>query len=120
MNEHLAHFKDCLICKRKFQTNNHQQKYCSHSCSLKAEGSRRKNSKEIQPYRIFERDGFKCHYCGKSPHLDNIILTIDHIIPLVLGGNDKDDNLITACSYCNSVKGDRLLSLEIIEFLKSR
>lgn len=120
MNEHLVEFKNCLFCNKRFETRNCQQKYCTHSCALKAESLRRKNISEIQSYQIFERDGFRCHYCGRSPHLDGIVLTIDHLIPLVRGGTNKEENIITACNYCNSAKTNKLLSIDIIEFLKSR
>ena len=120
INDHLLHKSICNICGREYETRLHNQKYCTHACALRAEAARRKGTPEIKPYQIFERDGFKCHYCGKSPHLDNIVLTIDHIIPLILNGDDQENNLITACNNCNSLKGSKLLSLEIIRFLKSR
>jgi 5-methylcytosine-specific restriction endonuclease McrA len=51
---------------------------------------------------IFERDGYKCQYCGRLADL-----TIDHILPLSRGGSNNRDNLTTACRSCNSAKGDR-------------
>ncbi|MBU1065082.1 HNH endonuclease [bacterium] len=54
---------------------------------------------------IFRRDNHTCQYCGAT----NIPLTIDHIIPKVLGGKETWENLVTACIRCNNKKGDRLL-----------
>ena len=54
---------------------------------------------------IFRRDNHTCQYCGAK----NVSLTIDHIIPKVLGGRDTWDNLVTACVSCNNRKGDQLL-----------
>jgi hypothetical protein len=61
-------------------------------------------------FRILERDGFKCQYCGKSPRLEpSTILNVDHIRPAALGGSWSEDNLITACLECNLGKGDLIL-----------
>jgi len=54
---------------------------------------------------IFRRDNHTCQYCEAT----NVPLTIDHIIPKVLGGKDTWENLVTACICCNNKKGDRLL-----------
>lgn len=53
---------------------------------------------------IYKRDGNKCQYCGAIKDL-----TIDHIHPRSLGGQDTWENLVTACSSCNSKKGGKLL-----------
>jgi len=52
---------------------------------------------------ILRRDNYKCAYCGRS----DLMLTVDHIIPKAKGGNDSWENLITACTRCNNIKGDR-------------
>ncbi len=52
---------------------------------------------------IFRRDNFQCQYCGRNDRL----LTIDHVLPRSKGGDDSWENLITACSYCNTKKGNR-------------
>lgn len=54
---------------------------------------------------IFKRDKGACQYCGK-----NRSLTLDHVIPKSKGGKSTWNNLVAACSSCNSQKGD--LSLE--------
>ena len=54
-----------------------------------------KGIKEI----IFKRDGYKCLCCRAT---DN--LTIDHIIPVSLGGTTEIDNLQTLCMRCNRRK----------------
>lgn len=52
---------------------------------------------------ILLRDSFQCQYCGKTDHP----LTIDHIVPRSRGGEHTWENLITACSRCNSKKGNK-------------
>ncbi len=54
---------------------------------------------------IFRRDNYRCQYCGAS----DVPLTTDHIIPKSLGGQDTWENLITACSACNTKKGGKTL-----------
>ena len=53
---------------------------------------------------IYKRDGHKCQYCGSTKNL-----TIDHIIPRSRGGEDTWENLVVACSSCNTKKGNTLL-----------
>ncbi len=52
---------------------------------------------------IFRRDNFTCQYCGRTDRP----LTIDHMVPRSKGGEDTWENLITACSHCNTMKGSR-------------
>jgi hypothetical protein len=54
---------------------------------------------------ILERDGHKCRYCGRALGLDECV--IDHVMPIAQGGREDDDNLVTACTLCNSHKGAR-------------
>lgn len=60
-------------------------------------------------FRILERDGFRCRYCGKSAAAAQ--LHVDHVKPLAAGGLDEESNLVTACSDCNLGKGARVLAL---------
>jgi 5-methylcytosine-specific restriction enzyme A len=57
---------------------------------------------------VYARDGYKCVYCGRKGR--RILLTIDHIFPVVLGGTDEVGNLVTACRACNLTKGARPLN----------
>lgn len=59
-------------------------------------------------FEIFKRDGFACHYCGRTP--PQVKLEVDHIVPKSAGGSDDRINLITACFDCNRGKSDGLLS----------
>jgi len=59
-------------------------------------------SKKLR-FTVFARDGFQCQYCGRHPPA--VVLHCDHVIPVVDGGGDTEDNLITSCQDCNLGKG---------------
>lgn len=59
-------------------------------------------------FEVFKRDIFACQYCGATP--PSVILHVDHITPVALGGKNRIDNLITSCSSCNLGKGATPLS----------
>ena len=65
---------------------------------------------------LHERDGWKCHYCGNSNPGE---LTLDHKTPRSRGGDDSDENLITACKSCNSRKRNKTYD-EYLEWLAQR
>jgi len=54
---------------------------------------------------IFDRDGFRCAYCGATDRP----LHCDHIIPLSRGGTNVVSNLVTACQDCNLAKSNKTL-----------
>ena len=60
--------------------------------------------------QIKERDNHTCKTCGVSVHEEkNLLLEIDHIIPLAKGGITSEDNLQTLCWKCNRKKGAKLV-----------
>ena len=98
-----------------------------------------------QRKRIYDRDHYQCRYCGSKlvlrevltllsvvdpvqfpwhsnwktgsihPTFPMTIPTVDHVVPIVLGGTDDDDNLVTACWPCNQRKGDLPLTLPLVD-----
>jgi len=58
--------------------------------------------------QIFERDEFRCVYCGEQ--FDVGELTVDHVQPRMRGGDRSSGNLVTACSACNVRKGGARLA----------
>jgi len=65
-------------------------------------------------FRIFERDSFRCVYCGRSA-VDGLTISVsfheDHVFPKSLGGADIDENLVTCCADCNLGKKQKVLSV---------
>lgn len=59
---------------------------------------------------IKKRDNFTCCNCGNSTHAEpNLLLEIDHIIPVAKGGRTAEDNLQTLCWKCNRAKSDKII-----------
>jgi 5-methylcytosine-specific restriction endonuclease McrA len=59
---------------------------------------------------LFARDRYRCQYCGRygvelKPRES---LTRDHLVPLSRGGTNDWANVVTACSPCNTRKGNRM------------
>jgi hypothetical protein len=58
---------------------------------------------------IKNRDNFTCCNCGNSSHVEpNLLLEIDHIIPVSKGGCTVENNLQTLCWKCNRAKSDKI------------
>jgi 5-methylcytosine-specific restriction endonuclease McrA len=53
-------------------------------------------------YEVLRRDDHACRYCGHTA--PDVPLTVDHVIPVALGGTDEPENLVTACKDCNAGK----------------
>ncbi|MFE7899186.1 HNH endonuclease [Streptomyces sp. NPDC057424] len=69
---------------------------------------------EIEPGKVFDRDGWTCYLCGEDVdrllrYPDPMSASLDHVVALSRGGTHTWDNV--ACSHlrCNLQKGDRPL-----------
>lgn len=68
---------------------------------LPPEGAAMAVSKRLR-FEVLKRDRHKCRYCGRGA--DEVALTVDHVIPVALGGTDTADNLTACCNQCNGGK----------------
>ena len=60
--------------------------------------------------QIKERDKYTCQYCGNSINQEpNLLLEIDHKIPVSKGGLTEESNLQTLCWRCNRTKSNKLI-----------
>lgn len=67
---------------------------------------------DISRLALAERDGWRCHLCGKKVRAskrkrDPLGPSIDHILPISLGGTHTWDNVALAHDRCNRSKGAR-------------
>lgn len=61
--------------------------------------------------KIKQRDNYACQKCGLSINDEkNLLLEIDHIIPISKGGISTEENLQTLCWKCNRTKGAKVNS----------
>ena len=59
-------------------------------------------------FEVLKRDRFQCQYCGRAA--PDVLLEVDHVLPVSAGGTDELENLRTSCQGCNRGKSDRLLA----------
>ncbi len=64
-----------------------------------------KKPPRFQKKVLFNRDSWKCQYCGVE--LCYALITVDHIFPASRGGSTTWKNCVAACKKCNNGKGDR-------------
>lgn len=78
---------------------------------------RRQKIEEREPFTEEERDiiaaksGHKCAHCGK-PVYYGYGGTVDHYVPISLGGTNDMRNLFLMCKDCNEEKTDRVLTVK--------
>jgi len=124
----------CKECNTEFMTEcgNPRSVFCCQSCADKYErrvehssqrhkdymkGCKRKREKQIAEQKleevsyefIFKRDKGVCGICGLPVHEDKFVDsnwggTIDHIVPLSVGGYHSNRNCQLAHRICNSLK----------------
>jgi hypothetical protein len=93
-------------------------RYCSLRCSRRMSKHRYRARKraayveDVSPVRIFERDRWRCRLCNKRVHRHRVpphplAPVLDHVVPLAAGGTHEAANTQCAHFICNSVKGDR-------------
>jgi 5-methylcytosine-specific restriction endonuclease McrA len=117
-----THNKKCAFCGKVFSTIEANRKYCpTQDCSYNIERLRVANGGSVyrKRFKLLERDGFRCQYCGLTP-ADGITLRLDHIVPKAKGGIDHESNIITSCEHCNCGKGDILLDDALVKLMKKR
>lgn len=91
-------------------------KYLSESIKFKKSvaGQRALMTSSLRE-KIKKRDNYTCQKCGLSIKDEpNLLLEIDHIIPLSKNGLTTEDNLQTLCWRCNRTKGSKI-EKEVIE-----
>jgi hypothetical protein len=93
-------------------------KFCAQACRDRYKSRQRRakrNKVAHEPYSrvyVFDRDNWACGICKKKindrhvyPHPKSG--SIDHIVPISLGGTDTLDNVQAAHWRCNASKGNR-------------
>ena len=63
-----------------------------------------KKKKEL----IRKRANFCCEYCQSLEDFSPQTFSMEHIIPIILGGNDTLSNLALSCQTCNNHKYNKI------------
>ena len=58
-----------------------------------------------------------CYYCKKA--LSPETVTMDHVIPVSLGGHTSKGNVVPSCKTCNTLKKD-MTPLQWLEFTRNQ
>ena len=115
----------CVVCGKEFTTLNPLQKTCSKKCGRRWASrlqSHRLDGKivnnDITLEALYNRDSGVCYLCGCKCNWDDKTVTpegftitgptyptIEHVLPLAMGGLHSWKNIRLACFKCNSIKG---------------
>ncbi len=103
----------CLGCGL-IDSGNEFFKARNRSAKQAGKRTKRRRLSKARRTRILTRDDWTCQNSEcSSPNLrllsDNQI-SIDHINPLVLGGENSDDNYQSLCYICDKEKGTRIIN----------
>lgn len=74
-------------------------------------------SKRVR-FEVLRRDNHACRYCGATA--PDVRITLDHVVPTALGGDDSPSNLVAACGDCNSGKTSTSPSEVIVQDVDER
>lgn len=102
----------CDGCGQTFTAEHPMARWCSTRCQRRYWSlvqSRQRGALSEADYTdraVFERDSWTCHLCHKPvdpdlPRSHPMGATIDHLIPLSLGGIDTESNVALAHRSCN-------------------
>lgn len=72
----------------------------------------RRSISRRQQEQIRRRAQELCEYCHTAEQWQYVPFTVDHILPVSLGGSNRLDNLALACFHCNRRKTDRLMAID--------
>lgn len=115
----------CVECGKTFEAPSVQYKTCSPECRRRHANT--KPDRRLKKYgqqsngitlrRLYKRDAGVCYLCGRTCDWNdkttdengtiicgNTYPSIEHVIPLSLGGPNDWDNVRLACRGCNTAK----------------
>jgi hypothetical protein len=92
-DDRLLEIKNCLVTSEAFDINRNSYK------SRRRMATRFTSKKEIRR-AVFEKHGEQCAKCGATEKIE-----LDHIVPVVKGGENNIKNMQPLCKSCNSSKG---------------
>jgi hypothetical protein len=61
---------------------------------------------------VVERSGYRCEYCGLAQVGQEATFHVDHVVPVIAGGQTTAENLALACVSCSLRKGALRIGLD--------
>ena len=96
------------VYNRKYKQT-HREKTREHSRKRRCLKLKIVGSHSIGEWELLKKQyGATCPCCGRAE--PEIVLTLDHIIPLTKGGSDYIENIQPLCKSCNSKKKNRIIA----------
>ena len=83
-------------------------KICYRNACWKTKKNKRKTYSQSTRKLIYNNAGGRCELCGRKILFED--MTLDHVIPLSMGGADEVENLSCVCFADNLFKGNILPS----------
>jgi len=78
----------------------------------------RKSNYQKEKKALIERDGRACFYCGKLMYIKDI--SLEHLIPLSMGGKNVLSNMVLAHEDCNQEVGNMPIYKKVDLAIKKR
>jgi 5-methylcytosine-specific restriction endonuclease McrA len=100
---------ECLPVRR-LQVSLSQRIYCDRMTERQLRRQREIKAPGLTLWAIrkllkeWQSQNLTCFYCDDFP------TTVDHVVPLIHGGTNYQENLVPCCRPCNSSKGDKSLN----------
>lgn len=107
--------KDCYLQSDQYKLITRQVRHSRRARMRNAQ------IEDVDSLVIAQRDKYKCHICRKRvnmnlEHNDKYSPTMDHLIPISLGGDHTYANIRLAHRTCNSSKGNRAVNEQLLLF----
>lgn len=114
------------ICLNTFGELILRYTYNYHTIYLKSKSPfncKRKNSNKRDRERLYINQNHKCYWCNCDCKFNTFNgdlkkFTVDHVLPINVGGNNHWLNLVGSCQECNLRRGRHWEHLRIIKFNK--
>jgi 5-methylcytosine-specific restriction endonuclease McrA len=107
---HPEHRHIRLLWQRKWRKENREQSI-AHIQNYRAKKKGAGGSYSVAEWKaLLDATGHQCLCCRKT----DVKLTVDHVIPVSLGGTSDIGNIQPLCGRCNSRKSNRTLDFRVI------
>ena len=94
--------RDKVAARSQTYYQNNREQYADRRTKRRAL-KRGATVEKVSRKEVYERDNGRCHICGKK--VSKKSWHLDHLIPLIKGGEHSYRNVAVSCPKCNMSKG---------------